>query len=142
MYFPKEDFVALHRSFLGIHTSSINVIHRWKMYVTINGYPWMEEKWNINRKFIKIWRRKYFSFIRSWIYLLYLINFFEDIQKWKKNRHLTGSELTTTQSKSMLWASPKFSWRKKIRIFLQLIFIFLNQLLFTFNFRSFIESSC
>ena len=79
MYFPKEDFVALHRSFLGIHTSSIDVIHQWKMYGTINGYPWMEEKWNINEKFIKIWRRKYFSFIRSWIYLLYLINFFLNI---------------------------------------------------------------
>ena len=32
-----EDFIALHRSFLRIHTSSINVIHRWKMYGTING---------------------------------------------------------------------------------------------------------
>ena len=37
MYYRKEDFVALQRSFLGIHTSSIYVIHRWKMYGTING---------------------------------------------------------------------------------------------------------
>ena len=23
-----------------------NVIHQWTMCVTINGYPWMEDKWN------------------------------------------------------------------------------------------------
>ena len=50
MYYPKEDFLALHRLFLGIHTSSIYVIHRWKMYGTINGIhqrmifvPYMED---------------------------------------------------------------------------------------------------
>ena len=38
MYYPKEDFVALQRSFLGIHTSSIDVLHEWNdKWISIDG---------------------------------------------------------------------------------------------------------
>ena len=36
------------------------------------------------------------------LFIIFNFFFFEDIYKSEKNRHLTGFELTTTQSKSML----------------------------------------